>query len=139
MVRVIAKLGLIPPVPFLLAVTIMACGIKPATDPVTSTPTNPVISPTISAPSAVSVPPAVPTPPNGSSSPSPEQSIGPVLSTSLKRECPPDNVRGGFENTGLSVGEMAVDFTLRDIHGTEFMLSRLLAEKPVMMLLGSFT
>ena len=62
----------------------------------------------------------------------------PVLSNALKRDCQltkSDN----FGNDGLRVGEKAVDFTLRDIHGTEFGLSQLLTEKPVVMVFGSFT
>jgi len=62
----------------------------------------------------------------------------PMLSTTLKRNCPP-TVRGNFDSVGLAIGEMAVNFTLKDIHGNEFVLSRLLAEKPVVMVFGSFT
>ena len=62
----------------------------------------------------------------------------PVLSNALERSCQlakSDN----FGNAGLRVGEKAVDFTLRDIYGTEFGLSQLLTEKPVVMVFGSFT
>jgi peroxiredoxin len=36
-------------------------------------------------------------------------------------------------------GELAIDFTLKDIHGSEYTLSKLLGEKPVVMIFGSFT
>jgi len=63
----------------------------------------------------------------------------PELSAVLKKDCSPASARGDFGNIGLQVGEVAVNFTLRDIHGAEFRLSRFLAEKPVMMVFGSFT
>jgi len=64
----------------------------------------------------------------------------PALSTTLKKDCliNQSSVRG-FDNAGLEIGEQAVNFTLRDIHGSEFRLSRLLVDKPVMMVFGSFT
>ena len=34
---------------------------------------------------------------------------------------------------------MAVDFTLKDIHGNTVSLAGLLSEKPVVMVFGSFT
>ena len=40
---------------------------------------------------------------------------------------------------GPDVGERPVDFTLKDIHGTEFTLSKALMSKPVLMVFGSFT
>ena len=40
---------------------------------------------------------------------------------------------------GLEQGGKAVDFTLKDIHGNTFVLSQLLASKPVVMIFGSFT
>ena len=63
----------------------------------------------------------------------------PALSDDLKRNCQFEQVGEDFDDAGLPVGETAVNFTLKDIHDTEFRLSRLLAEKPVVMVLGSFT
>jgi len=65
----------------------------------------------------------------------------PVLSTSLKRDCylVQTPVRENFDNAGPGTGESAVNFTLRDIQGNEVRLSRLLIEKPVLMIFGSFT
>ena len=62
-----------------------------------------------------------------------------ALPTTLKRDYQLTPGRSKFDNTGLAIGKTAVNFTLRDIYGTEFRLSRLLAEKPVMMVFGSFT
>ena len=36
-------------------------------------------------------------------------------------------------------GELAIDFTVKDTQGREFTLSKLLADKPVVMTFGSFT
>ncbi len=66
-------------------------------------------------------------------------SDGPVLADTLTRDCQRGGAGGGMDSAGLPVGATAVDFTLKDIHGTEFTLSRLLAEKPVVMVSGSFT
>ena len=64
----------------------------------------------------------------------------PVLSGALTRGCTPTTrPGGGFATIGLSEGEKAVNFKLEDVHGNEFVLSRLLAEKPVVMVFGSFT
>jgi cytochrome oxidase Cu insertion factor (SCO1/SenC/PrrC family) len=64
----------------------------------------------------------------------------PVLSGALIRGCPPTTrPGGGFAAVGLSEEEKAVDFKLQDVHGNEFVLSQLLAEKPVVMVFGSFT
>jgi len=62
----------------------------------------------------------------------------PVLPDSLRRNC---QITGGgnFDNVGLATGETAVNFTLKDIHGIDYRLSRLLVEKPVVMAFGSFT
>ena len=55
-----------------------------------------------------------------------------MLSGTLKRNC--------TEFSGSpSVGDKAIDFALKDIHGTEFKLSQFLAEKPVVMVFGSYT
>lgn len=40
---------------------------------------------------------------------------------------------------GLHPGDAAVDFTLKDVEGTPHRLADLLAEKPVLLVLGSFT
>ncbi len=65
----------------------------------------------------------------------------PVLSTELRRngEMMTSGGKRGFDESGLGIGETAVNFTLRDIDSREFRLSRLLAEKPVVMVFGSFT
>jgi hypothetical protein len=62
-----------------------------------------------------------------------------VLSKELKRDCQYSPAGDDFRNAGLEVGELAVDLTLRDIGGTEYDLSRLLVEKPVAIVFGSFT
>lgn len=62
-----------------------------------------------------------------------------VLSTALKRGCTKARPAAGFDNVGLERGATAVDFTLKDINGDEYTLSGLLAEKPVVMIFGSFT
>ncbi len=64
---------------------------------------------------------------------------GPELSDALMRGCERTRASGGFENVGLAVGETAVDFTLQDVHGNTVSLAGLLAEKPVVMVFGSFT
>ena len=70
----------------------------------------------------------------------PDNLGGPVLSNVLIRGCKPTRrPGGGFDSVGLRVGAKAVDFKLKDVHGNEFILSRLLATKPVVMIFGSFT
>lgn len=83
---------------------------------------------------------------------------GPVLSNDLIRGCEPRPQPGSIPPppgmpprpgapppgsdvaaVGIKEGVKAVDFTLKDIHGNEFTLSRLLDEKPVVMVFGSFT
>ena len=64
---------------------------------------------------------------------------GPLLSDALMRDCKRSRTSGGFGNVGLAEGEMAVDFTLKDIHGNTVSLAGLLSEKPVVMVFGSFT
>jgi hypothetical protein len=61
---------------------------------------------------------------------------GPRLRTELVRGC--QQASGGARG-GPFPGELAIDFTLKDVHGDEYRLSRLLAEKPVVMIFGSFT
>ena len=70
-----------------------------------------------------------------------EQTEEPVLPGTLTRNCQPaqSSADSNFGNTGLSIGDKAIDFTLQDTHGSESRLSQLLAEKPVLMLFGSFT
>lgn len=67
------------------------------------------------------------------------ESVEPVLLDTLRRNCQITQGSGNFDETGLAVGGTAVNFTLKDINGSEFRLSQLLAEKPVMMVFGSFT
>jgi len=68
-----------------------------------------------------------------------DKTVGPVLLDTLNRDCKINEERENFNNTGLAEGETAVDFTLKDINGNEHRLSQLLAEKPVVIILGSFT
>ena len=44
-----------------------------------------------------------------------------------------------FATRPMTPGQLAVDFTLKDTKGKAYTLSNLLAEKPVVMILGSFT
>ena len=64
---------------------------------------------------------------------------GPVLLEGLIRDCPPTENRGNFSDVGLSTGQLAVNFTLKDTQSKEFRLSSLLAQRPVVMVFGSFT
>lgn len=64
---------------------------------------------------------------------------GPLLSDALKRDCGSSRTGGGFDNVGLAEGDIAVDFTLKDIDGNTVNLADLLSEKPVVMVFGSFT
>ena len=63
----------------------------------------------------------------------------PLLSSDLKRGCTYSSAQKGFSDVGLHTGELAIAFHLRDIDGKEFAISRLLAEKPVVLVFGSFT
>ena len=63
----------------------------------------------------------------------------PMLSSDLKRGCTYSSAQKGFSDVGLHTGELAIAFHLRDIDGKEFAISRLLAEKPVVLVFGSFT
>ena len=65
--------------------------------------------------------------------------VEPVLLDTLRRNCQITQGNGDFDKTGLTVGATAVNFTLKDINGNELRLSQLLAEKPVVMIFGSFT
>ena len=125
---VIPKPGLIIATLALLVLVATACA--PEATPATSPPVAP--------PSPSSHPTATPSEkPVPSSSPTATPTEEPVLSASLKRGC--TTAEGGFDNAGLSVGEVAVNFTLKDIHGEDYRLSRLLGEKPVLMVFASFT
>ena len=55
----------------------------------------------------------------------------PELSDALKRDCQRSGLSGGFDNAGLAIGEMAVDFTLKDTQGNTVRLAELLSQKPV--------
>jgi cytochrome oxidase Cu insertion factor (SCO1/SenC/PrrC family) len=57
-----------------------------------------------------------------------------LSSDALTRDC-----QRGQGSSDLGVGEVAVNFTLKDTYGSEYSLSALLAEKPVVMVFGSFT
>ena len=61
-----------------------------------------------------------------------------VLSDTLSRGCGSPGVFAS-DKTGLAVGTKAINFTLKDTDGTEVRLSHLLAEKPVIMIFGSFS
>lgn len=63
----------------------------------------------------------------------------PVLAGELTANCQPDDKSVGGMGRGLKVGETAIDFTLEDLDGTAVSLSGLLAERPVVMIFGSFT
>jgi hypothetical protein len=62
-----------------------------------------------------------------------------VLSDALLRSCEHAGAPRNFSNSGLAVGETAVDFALQDTQGNIISLSDLLIEKPVAMVFGSFT
>ncbi len=64
---------------------------------------------------------------------------GPVLSNTLDRGSKRTRFSGDFDSVGLSVGETAIDFTLKDVDGNTVSLRGLLSEKPVVMVFGSFT
>lgn len=68
-----------------------------------------------------------------------EPEKGPLLSDALIRDCEYNRASGDFGSVGLDEGEIAVDFTLKDIHGNMVSLSGLLSEKPVVIVFGSFT
>ncbi len=142
------KLGCATVILIYFLLVLPSCGVPaspttpepPSSRPAAPTPAeseSPVIPPALTPPELSSSPSLTPTP-TTTSNVEPEE---PVLSDSLKRDCQltQSPVRGDPESAGLRVGEKAFNFTLRDIYGTEFRLSRLLAEKPVVMVFGSFT
>ena len=66
--------------------------------------------------------------------------VEPVLLEELSRNCQrAETVGNDFKDVGLSIGQRAVNFTLKDTQGAEFRLSQLLVERPVVMVFGSFT
>jgi len=89
---------------------------------------------------ATTVPPAVEPTPRTEPTPAPTDSEpkGLLLSDALKRGCQTYN-SVAFGKVGLVEGATAVDFTLEDTSGNTISLSALLREKPVVMVLGSFT
>lgn len=101
-------------------------------------------APTVT-PAPATTPAPTPTPtPNLEPSEAPDSVIhetnGLELSDALIRGCErTGRPSGGFQNAGLAVGETAVDFTLQDVNGNTVSLAGLLAEKPVVMVFGSFT
>lgn len=121
--------------------------IKPKTVPADTQP-DPVARHTISedAQSEETIPPEAPSgAPAETTAPSPvpgdTASAEPELSAELRKnsEMMTSGGKRGFNESGLGIGETAVNFTLRDIDSREFRLSGLLAEKPVVMVFGSFT
>ena len=98
-----------------LLLLLVACNQAPAATP----------TPTVSPPSSTPTPEATPEPGE------------PVLSDVLIGNCTADGFAS--DKIGLPVGEKAINFTLKDVQGTEVRLSRLLAEKPVVLIFGSFT
>ena len=70
------------------------------------------------------------------SPPSAVPAVPAEVTTEVVRDCAP----GGFRGVGGPLpGELAIDFTLKDVHGDEHHLLDLLAEKPVVLVFGSFT
>ncbi len=86
--------------------------------------------------SSTPTPSVIPTTHSASSSsmhPKQEEDVAPVLSGNLKRGC------SELSGAGPKAGDKAVDFTLKDLQGTQFTLSQLLKDKPVVMVSGSYT
>ena len=75
--------------------------------------------------------------PDAPTAPTTQGSWGPILPTALVRGYDRAEALNGA--SGPAVGTPAVDFVLNDIQGHSVSLSGLLAEKPVMMILGSYT
>ena len=63
----------------------------------------------------------------------------PQLSGALHANCEEGLPSGGIGRAGIPQGAPAVDFTLKDTDGRGHTLSAMLAQKPVMMVFGSFT
>ena len=71
-------------------------------------------------------------------SPSPSPDNGePVLSDAMIGNCTADSFAS--DRTGLELGTKAINFTLKQVDGTEIRLSSLLGQKPLVLILGSFT
>jgi hypothetical protein len=64
---------------------------------------------------------------------------GSHLSDALKDDCEQSRPSGGINEAGIPQGALAVDFNLKDTEGRDHTLSAMLAQKPVMMVFGSFT
>jgi hypothetical protein len=70
---------------------------------------------------------------------------GPILSSALESNCfnwPEDDFSSTNKanvSRALSVNDLAVELILKDVNGVEYTLSNLLAEKPVLLVFGSFT
>ncbi len=64
---------------------------------------------------------------------------GPQLSNALKANCEEGRTSGGIGQAGIPQGAPAVDFTLQDTEGRDHTLSAMLAQKPVLLVFGSFT
>lgn len=106
-----------------------ACGPPPA-------PEAPLTPAAVTAPAASSPPLSPPQPAAATPVATRAQ---PDLPTALTCDCPLGPTPGGFERVGIAVGEEAINFTLQDTAGKYYRLSRLLGEKPVVMVFGSFT
>ena len=82
-------------------------------------------------PSPTPTPTETPTP-----TPSPDNGE-PVLSEAIIGNCTADSFAS--DKTGLAVGTQAINFTLKQVDGTEVRLSKLLAERPVVLIFSSYT
>ncbi len=67
-----------------------------------------------------------------------EAGISPSLPGVLLRGLPLPG-QASFSRVGIAQAQMAVDFTLKDTEGVSHTLSDLLSEKPVVLIIGSFT
>jgi len=67
--------------------------------------------------------------------PTDSQIFSPELTSNLKSGCTKKDPKTSSPNEG----ELAVNFSLRDVNGVEYTLSEMLSEKPVYMIFGSFT
>jgi len=67
--------------------------------------------------------------------PTAPQIFSPELTGNLKYGC----TKKDPKTPSPKEGELAVNFSLRDVNGVEYTLSEMLSEKPVYMIFGSFT
>ncbi len=67
-----------------------------------------------------------------------EAGVAPSLPGVLLRGLPLPG-QASFSKAGIAQAQTAVDFTLKDTKGGSFTLSDLLSEKPVVLIIGSFT